>query len=61
MNIAGLTRYEISRILGARALQLSMNAPPLVKPNPEDSFLDVAEKEFIKGVIPLSVIRKKKQ
>jgi len=59
MSVEKLTRYEISRILGARALQLSMNAPPLVKPNPEDTFLEVAEKELLNDVIPLSVISKR--
>ena len=59
MNISKLTRYEIARILGARALQLSLGAPPLVKPTGDETFLELAEKEFVHGVIPLSVLRKK--
>jgi len=60
MNIDTLTRYEISRILGARALQLAMNAPPLVKPKSDDTFLNVAEKELLANVIPLGIIVTKK-
>ena len=53
-----LTKYEISRLMGARALQLSSMAPPLIKATSQMSFLDIAEQEFKKGVIPLTVLRK---
>ena len=36
MNITDLTKYEKARILGARALQISMNAPLLIKIEAED-------------------------
>ncbi len=53
-----LTKYEIARIIGARALQLSLGAPPLVKiPSQETSFIEVAKLELDEGVIPLSVVR----
>jgi DNA-directed RNA polymerase subunit K len=54
-----LTKYEIARILGARALQLSMGAPPLVKTDVKStpSFVELAEIEFKKNVIPLTVVR----
>lgn len=53
-----LTKYEIARLIGARALQLSMGAPPLIKINDEKmSFIKVAEEELERNVIPLSVIR----
>ncbi len=53
-----LTKYEIARLIGARALQLSMGAPPLVKAASEtSSFIQIAEVELEKGVIPLSVLR----
>lgn len=53
-----LTKYEIARLIGARALQLSMGAPPLVKlDDGKTSFIEVAEIELDKGVIPLSVVR----
>jgi len=53
-----LTRFEFTRVLSARALQLSLGAPPLVKRTSELSMLEVAEKEFLQKVLPLSVLRK---
>jgi len=53
-----LTRFESTRVLSARALQLSLGAPPLVKRTSELSMLEVAEKEFLQKVLPLSVLRK---
>ncbi len=52
-----LTKYELARIIGARALQLSMGAPPLIKPKSENSFIEIAGLEMEKNVIPLSVLR----
>ncbi|MCL5011678.1 MAG: DNA-directed RNA polymerase subunit K [Candidatus Marsarchaeota archaeon] len=51
-----LTKYEVARIIGARALQLSQGAPPLIEIK-EPSPLEIAELEFKKNVIPLHVIR----
>ena len=55
-----LTRFEYARVLGARALQLSMGAPVLVKipknVNSED-VLEVAKYEIAKKAVPLSVVR----
>lgn len=57
------TRYEIARILGARALQLSMNAPVLLKMNKEEMEavnydpLKIAEMELYEGVLPITVKR----
>jgi DNA-directed RNA polymerase subunit K/omega len=53
-----LTRFELTRILSARALQLSLGAPPLVKGTRELSMLETAEKEFDNKVLPMSVLRK---
>ena len=57
------TRYEIARILGARALQISMDAPLLLKFD-ENKLLEIkfdalkiAESEFNAGVLPISVRR----
>lgn len=50
------TRYERARIIGARALQISMGAPVLVKTGRIDS-LEIALEEFEKGVIPITVKR----
>ncbi len=54
-----LTKYEKARIIGARALQLSMGAPPLIRIS--EDMLDpiiIAIKELEKGVIPISVRRR---
>ena len=53
-----LTRFERARLVGARALQLAMGAPPLIE-LPKGIFepLDIARLEFKKGVVPLIVIR----
>ncbi|MDD3159423.1 MAG: DNA-directed RNA polymerase subunit K [Candidatus ainarchaeum sp.] len=53
-----LTRFELTRILSARALQLSLGAPPLVKGTKELSMLRVAEKEMEEKSLPLSVLRR---
>ena len=52
------TRFERARILGARALQLSLGAPiltdiPLTIIDP----VEIAELEFAAGVIPITVRR----
>jgi DNA-directed RNA polymerase subunit K len=52
------TRFEKARIIGARALQISMGAPILVEP-PKELIdpIDIATHEFAKGVIPITVKR----
>ncbi len=55
------TRFEVARIIGARALQLSLGAPPLLKLKGEElkkSPIEIAKMEFERGVIPLTVKRK---
>jgi len=55
------SKYETARILGARALQISMNAPLLIKISKEDlekvkyDALKIAEIELESGVLPISV------
>ena len=57
------TRYEIARILGARALQISMDAPLLLKISEDEleeikyDSIKIAEKEFESGVLPIAVRR----
>lgn len=53
-----LTRFEKARILGARALQLSLGAPPFI-PIPKDvaTSLDLAYAELEKRVIPITIRR----
>lgn len=52
-----LTKYEKARVIGARALQLAMGAPPLVDvPKGEVNALAVAKLEFEKNAVPLQVV-----
>jgi len=53
-----LTRFEKARLISARALQLSLGAPPLVEVKKTDSTIDVAEQEFNEKAIPLVVLRR---
>ncbi|MBU0760663.1 MAG: DNA-directed RNA polymerase subunit K [Nanoarchaeota archaeon] len=57
------TKYEIARIIGARALQIAMDAPLLLKVSEEklkeiryDS-LKIAELELQEGVLPIAISR----
>ncbi|MBN2477735.1 DNA-directed RNA polymerase subunit K [Candidatus Micrarchaeota archaeon] len=51
------TKYEYSRLVGARAFQLSLGAPPLIKKIPDfSSFVELAKYELEEGVIPLEVV-----
>lgn len=57
------TKYEIARMIGSRALQISMGAPFMVKLSQEDlekisyNPVEIAKIEFEKGVLPLTVKR----
>ena len=57
------TKYEKARMLGSRALQISMGAPFLIKMDEEDlkrvsyNPLEIAKLEFEEGVIPITVRR----
>lgn len=51
------TRYERARIVGARALQISMGAPTLIPSDSADP-IDVALEELKKGVIPITIKRR---
>ncbi|TFL01356.1 RNA polymerase, subunit omega/K/RPB6 [Pterulicium gracile] len=52
-----LTKYERARILGTRALQISMNAPVLVPLDGETDALQIAIKELSQKKIPLVIRR----
>ncbi|GAK68099.1 DNA-directed RNA Polymerase II subunit F [Moesziomyces antarcticus] len=52
-----MTKYERARILGTRALQISMNAPVLVPTEGETDPLEIAMKELAAKKIPLVVRR----
>lgn len=57
------TKYEVARILGARALQLAMDAPVLIKISKEKleeinyDVLKIAELELEGNVLPITVKR----
>ena len=53
-----LTRFEKARIMGARALQLSLGAPPFI-PIPKDAriSLDISMEELEQRVIPITIRR----
>ncbi len=63
MEKINLTKYEKARIIGARALQISMGAPILLKLKKEDykelnyNPIEIAKKEFREGVIPITIKR----
>jgi len=53
-----LTRYEKARIVGARALQISMGAPVLVKPSENVSNpIDIAIQELEGKILPITIRR----
>ena len=53
-----LTRFEKARIVGARALQISMGAPVLLPPEetPKNP-IEIALKELKLGVLPITIRR----
>ena len=57
------TKYEEARIIGARALQIAMGAPFLIKLNEKDlekigyNPVEIAKMEFREDVIPITVKR----
>ncbi len=55
----GYTRFEIARLIGARALQIKMGAPTLIKiPTKIIRPLDIAKLEFKNDVLPITVKNK---
>lgn len=59
MTTKNLTRFEKARLLGARAIQISMGAKPLVDTKKLDSLdpIDIAYAELKEDKLPLDVIR----
>lgn len=57
------TKYEKARIIGARALQLSMGAPFLLKMSKESleeinyNPVEISKMEFERGVLPITIKR----
>ncbi len=56
MSKIKLTRYERARIIGARALQISLGAPVLLDVDKGEP-IDLAMAELEQGVIPITVKR----
>jgi len=52
-----LTRFEVARLIGARALQVSLGAPILAKVDDMDP-IKIAKAEFKEGIIPITIRRK---
>lgn len=54
-----LTRFEKARIVGARALQISLGAPILVElPEEVTDPIDIALKELEENVLPITIRRR---
>ncbi len=57
------TKYEKARIIGARALQIAMGAPMLLKLGKDEltginySPVEIAKTEFNKGILPITIKR----
>lgn len=57
------TKYEKARIIGSRALQISMGAPFLLQLSQEEleklhyNPIEIAKLEFEKGIIPMTIKR----
>ena len=52
-----MTKYERARVLGTRALQISMNAPVMVDPERETDPLKIAMRELKERKIPFTIRR----
>ena len=58
-----LTKYEKARLIGARALQISMGAPLLLDLKEEDlekinyNPIEIATMELEKGILPITIKR----
>lgn len=57
MMMNSITRFEKCRILGARALQISLGAPVLIDGLSETDPLNLAGLEFERSLIPINVMR----
>ena len=57
------TKYETARIIGARALQIAMGAPLLLKLTEKDleairyNPIEISKMEFEKDIIPITIKR----
>ncbi len=62
-EITDYTKYEKARMIGSRALQISMGAPFLVKLSDKDlkkikyNPISIAKKEFEEDLLPITIRR----
>jgi len=62
-EIKKYTKYEKARMIGSRALQISMGAPFMIKLEDKDlkklkyNPVEIAKLEFGKGILPITVKR----
>lgn len=52
-----MTKYERARVLGVRALQVSMNAPVMVELDGQTDPLEIAQMELAQKKIPFTIRR----
>jgi len=63
MEKVQFTKYEIARIIGARALQIAMDAPLLLRISDDDlkamkyDAIRIAERELEENVLPIAIHR----
>lgn len=51
------TRFEKARIIGARALQITMGAAPLIRGASDiTDVIELAEKEYNQKILPINVM-----
>jgi len=59
MNLDRITKYEKTRLIGLRALQISSGSPSTIKvPKDVTNALDIAELEYLSRRLPLKIKRK---
>lgn len=58
MSQSNYTRFERARVIGARALQISKGAPPLIDTEKSEA-LKIAKREFNEEAIPIAIRRPK--
>jgi DNA-directed RNA polymerase subunit K len=62
-EVKEFTKYERARMIGSRALQISMGAPFLVKVSEDDlkkikyNPVEIAKMEYLEGAIPITIKR----
>lgn len=52
-----LTRFEVARLVGARALQIALGAPVLIERKKGVDPIELGKSEFKQNIIPITVKR----